>query len=168
MSQRPISPHHKPSHLAMLHKGDPVNIKLANENGEVKIIDFHMQHSHRAVRLRSLSTNVKPDCLSKSQHWSRLRHEVSDGPLALPVPAHFRGRRLAGLGAWAPFTSPAPLVHHACCPGATGAYQRHGHDQATLPERRIVSVCARYALSLSIAACVLRQQFHSSIRRASA
>jgi Cu(I)/Ag(I) efflux system protein CusF len=33
-----------PTHLAMLHKGDPVDIEVANENGEVKIIDFHMQH----------------------------------------------------------------------------------------------------------------------------
>lgn len=33
-----------PTHLAMLRKGDPVDIEVANENGEVKIIDFHMQH----------------------------------------------------------------------------------------------------------------------------
>jgi Cu/Ag efflux protein CusF len=33
-----------PTHLSMLHKGDPVDIELSNENGEVKIIDFRMQH----------------------------------------------------------------------------------------------------------------------------
>ncbi|WP_296706010.1 copper-binding protein [Rhodoblastus sp.] len=33
-----------PTHLKMLHKGDPVDIEVANENGEVKIIDFRMEH----------------------------------------------------------------------------------------------------------------------------
>lgn len=33
-----------PTHLSMLHKGDPVEIELSNENGEVKIIDFRMRH----------------------------------------------------------------------------------------------------------------------------
>jgi Cu(I)/Ag(I) efflux system periplasmic protein CusF len=29
-----------PTHLSMLHKGDPVDIEVANEKGVVKIIDF--------------------------------------------------------------------------------------------------------------------------------
>lgn len=33
-----------PTHLSMLHKGDPVEVELANDNGEVKIIDFRMRH----------------------------------------------------------------------------------------------------------------------------
>jgi Cu/Ag efflux protein CusF len=33
-----------PTHLAMLHKGDPVEIEVANDNGVVKILDFHMNH----------------------------------------------------------------------------------------------------------------------------
>lgn len=33
-----------PTHLSMLHKGDPVEIEIANDQGEVKIIDFRMQH----------------------------------------------------------------------------------------------------------------------------
>jgi hypothetical protein len=45
MSQRPIS-----SQLAILQKGDPAKIKHADENGEVKIVDFHMQFDHDEVR----------------------------------------------------------------------------------------------------------------------
>lgn len=33
-----------PTHLPMLHKGDPVEIEVANDNGVVKILDFRMQH----------------------------------------------------------------------------------------------------------------------------
>lgn len=33
-----------PTHLAMLHKGDPVDIQIANDNGVVKVLDFRMQH----------------------------------------------------------------------------------------------------------------------------
>jgi Cu/Ag efflux protein CusF len=33
-----------PTHLPMLHKGDPVEIEVANQDGTVRIIDFHMQH----------------------------------------------------------------------------------------------------------------------------
>lgn len=33
-----------PTHLSMLHKGDPVEIEVANDNGVVKILDFRMQH----------------------------------------------------------------------------------------------------------------------------
>ena|SRR5208337_1289931 len=33
-----------PTHLTMLHKGDPVKIEVANQNGTVQIIDFKMQH----------------------------------------------------------------------------------------------------------------------------
>lgn len=33
-----------PTHLTMLHTGDPVEIEVANQNGTVQIIDFKMQH----------------------------------------------------------------------------------------------------------------------------
>lgn len=33
-----------PTHLQMLHKGDPVQIEVANQDGAVRIIDFKMQH----------------------------------------------------------------------------------------------------------------------------
>ena len=33
-----------PTHRAMLHKGDPVEIEIANDNGVVKILNFRMQH----------------------------------------------------------------------------------------------------------------------------
>ena len=33
-----------PTHLTMLHKGDPVDIEIANDNGVVKVLDFRMQH----------------------------------------------------------------------------------------------------------------------------
>nr|WP_276556860.1 copper-binding protein [Rhodoblastus acidophilus] len=33
-----------PTHLQMLHKGDPVQIEVANQDGTVRVIDFKMQH----------------------------------------------------------------------------------------------------------------------------
>lgn len=33
-----------PTHLAMLHKGDPVDMQLGKQNGVVQIVDFRMQH----------------------------------------------------------------------------------------------------------------------------
>ena len=33
-----------PTHLAMLHKGDPVDIQLDQRNGLVQVVDFRMQH----------------------------------------------------------------------------------------------------------------------------
>ncbi len=32
------------THLTMLHKGDPVDIEIANDNGVVKVLDFRMRH----------------------------------------------------------------------------------------------------------------------------
>jgi Cu/Ag efflux protein CusF len=33
-----------PTHLSMLHKGDPIDIEVADVGGEVKILDFRMNH----------------------------------------------------------------------------------------------------------------------------
>ena len=39
-----IFPVADPTHLSMLHKGDPIDIEVADVGGVVKILDFRMRH----------------------------------------------------------------------------------------------------------------------------